>query len=264
MTIFRHLTFGIFLTLGVSASALAESYNLIVQPFQSSADAKRIYTPLAKYLSETTGHNIELKTSPNFLAYWQSMKTGEYDLMLDAAHLTDYRAQKMQYRVLAKILDVVSLSLVTPEDSLVFEPAELVGKQIASLASPSRGAVILQEFFPNPLRQPVIAEVSNAQDAIDKVLSGAVSAAIIPTPLVGNHPQLNIVMTTEQWPHVALSASTKVPEIVANKIQQAITTASKSPKGQKMLAAINISGFEVSDSKRYDGFSKSLTNVWGY
>lgn len=252
------------LCLGVATSTLADTYSFIVQPFLTTADTKKAYTPLVQYLSKITGHKIELKTSPNFLAYWQSMKTGEYDLMLDAAHLTDYRAQKMNYTILAKVLDVVSLTLVTGEDIFIFEPSELIGKRIASLSSPSRGAVVLDEFFPNPIRQPIIVEVTNAQDAVQRVLEGKASGAIIPSPLVGGFPQLNVVTTTEQWPHIALSASSKVPADVAKKIQDAMVNASKTPAGQKMLEDINLPGFELADSKRYAGFSKVLKGVWGY
>ena len=106
----RIMVLSISIVLLTPLTAIAETYSFIVQPFQSSVDTKRVYLPLAKYLSSMTGHKIELKTSPNFLAYWQSMKKGQYDLILDAAHLTDYRAEKMEYTVLAKVLDVVSLS----------------------------------------------------------------------------------------------------------------------------------------------------------
>jgi len=259
----RFFLAALFLT-GLTTSAFADTYTFVVQPFLPSAETKKAYTPMADYLSKQTGHDIKLVTSPNFLAYWQTMKKGGYDLVLDAAHLTDYRANKMNYRVLAKVLDVVSLSLVTGEDVFVFEPGELVGKRIASLASPSRGAVVLEEFFPNPIRQPVIVEVTNAQDAVKSVLEGKASGAIIPSPLVGGFPQLNVVTTTDQWPHIALSASSRVPADVAKKIQDAMINASKTPAGQKMLEDINLPGFELADAARYKGYEKTLKGVWGY
>lgn len=260
----RRIVLAVFLIAGVSTNTLADTYSFIVQPFLTSAETKKVYAPLAKYLSEATGHTIQLKTSPNFLAYWQTMKKGGYDLVLDAAHLTDYRAAKMNYKVLAKVLDVVSLSLVTGEDVFIFEPGELVGKRIASLASPSRGALVLDEFFPNPIRQPILVEVTNAQEAVQKVLDKKASGAIIPSPLVGGFPQLNLVKTTDQWPHIALSASSKVPAEVAKKIQDAMVNASKTPEGQKMLEEVNLPGFELADAKRYKGFSDLLKGVWGY
>lgn len=261
---FRRIVLAVFLLTGVSANALADTFLFVVQPFLPSAETKKAYAPMAKYLSDVTGHTIKLITSPNFLAYWQTMKTGEYDLLLDAAHLTDYRAQKMNYKVLAKVLDVVSLTLVTGEDIFIFEPSELVGKRIASLASPSRGAVVLDEFFPNPVRQPILIEVTNAGDAVQKVLDKKASGAIIPSPLVGGFPQLNVVKTTEQWPHIALSASSKMPADVVKKIQDAMVNASKTPEGQKMLEEINFPGFELADAKRYKGYSDVLKGVWGY
>lgn len=261
---FRHAWSVLVIGSILSGSAIADTYTLGIQPFLPSADTKKAYAPLASYLSKVTGHTIKLQTSPNFLAYWQSMKQGEYDLILDAAHLSDYRVKKMNYTILAKVLDVVSLTLVTSEDLLVLDPIELVGKRIASLSSPSRGAVVLEEFFPNPIRQPIIIEVTNAQEAVERVLQKKADGAIIPSPLVSGFPQLNVVSTTEQWPHMAFSVSSRVPADVAGKIRDSLINASKTPDGQKLLEKINFPGFEPANAEVYDGFEKALKGVWGY
>ncbi len=252
------------LLLGLSAASFAETYSFIVQPILPAKKTKTAYAPLIAYLSEKTGHTFELEAAPNFLSYWQEMKKGQYDVIMDAAHLTDYRTQKMGYRPIAKVLDVVSFTLVTGEDIFAFEPSELVGKRIASLASPSRGALTLDTFFDNPLRRPVLLEVTNAQEAIDKVLDKSAHGAIIPTPLVGANPQLNIVSTEEQWPHMAFSVSPNISEDTVAAIRSALLEASGSPEGQTMLEQLNLPGFEAADASLYQGYSDILKNFWGY
>ncbi len=252
------------LLLGLSSASAAGTYSFIIQPILPAKKTEVAYAPLIAYLNEKTGHTFELETASNFLSYWQEMKKGKYDVVVDAAHLTDYRAQKMGYRPTAKVLNVVSFTLVTGEDVFAFEPSELVGKRIASLASPSRGALTLDAFFDNPVRQPILLEVTNAQEAIDKVLNKSAHGAIIPTPLAGANPQLNIVTTEEQWPHMALSVSPDVPEDVATALQTALLEASNSPKGQTMLEQINLPGFEKADSNLYRGYSDILKSFWGY
>lgn len=259
LALFLVITFG----MGMS-TAQAEKFTLVVQPILPATKTAEAYKPLADYLSKNTGHQFDLVTSPNFLAYWQDIKKGQFDFVLDAAHLTDYRIKKLGYTPLAKVLDVVSFSLVTGPDVLVFEASELVGKPVASLASPSRGALIIEQLFTHPIRQPILVEVTNAQDAIKKVLDGSASGAVIPSPLVGANPGLNVVSTTEQWPHMALSASKKVPADVASKVAQAMTGAANSAEGQAMLSAINLPGFEKATPDLYNGYAEILKSAWGY
>ena len=244
-------------------SAPADTYTLAIQPLLPAKQTESHYAPLARYLTDKTGHTIALMAAPNFLSYWQEMRKGRYDLVMDAAHLTDFRAQNMNYRVLAKVLDVVSFTLVTGEDTLVFEPGELVGKRVASLAAPSRGALTLDSFFDNPMRRPIMVEVTDTRDAIDRVLDNQAQGAIIPTPLVGANPQLNVVFTQEQWPHMGFSASPQVPEEVAVAVQAALIGAIYSDEGQAVLQQINFPGFEKADAQTYAGYSDILKGFWG-
>ena len=92
--------------------AHAQTYSLVVQPILTPAQTSKAFAPLAAYLSQQTGITIRLQTALNFVTYWETMKKGEYDLVLDAAHFTDYRIKRQGYRVLARIPDTVSLTLV--------------------------------------------------------------------------------------------------------------------------------------------------------
>lgn len=259
---------GLLLACGLgllSPQSLAGEYNFIVQPILPPEQTQKAFQPLTDYLSQQTGHKIKLITAINFLSYWETMKKNtRYDLILDAAHLTDYRVERMGYNVLAKRADAVSYTLVTSENAAILDADELIGKSIASIGSPSLGMLRVEEMFPNPLRQPVIIEVNNSVDSIKKVIDGKATGAMVPTPLVGQYPELITVTTTEQVPHTAISASARVPKDVQNAIRNALVNASKSEDGQKMLAAINFPSFESASNKQYKGYGSLLEGVWGY
>jgi ABC-type phosphate/phosphonate transport system substrate-binding protein len=253
------------LSLLLCSHALAAEYHLVVQPIQSPEQTRASYQPLADYLSKATGQQIKLVTARNFVAYWETMKKGdEYDLILDAAHFTDYRIQRMKFKPLAKLKDVVSFALVTHEDNPVLEPMELIGKPIAVLPSPSMGAVRLAQLFPNPLRQPIIVKASDAQDAVDKIKQGKAVGAVIPSPMVGLFPFLYTVQTTKQVPHMALSASPRVPDQVQKDVRDAVLNANKTADGQAMLKALNFEAFEPATAKMYKGYAQLLQGVFGY
>ena len=104
------------LLLVVSGVSSAASYYLSVQPVLPRDQIQHNYQPLAKYLTETTGHTIVIMSYRNFLTYWARIqKATDMHFILDAAHLTDYRIQRKDYKVLVKLPDTVTFTVVTGE-----------------------------------------------------------------------------------------------------------------------------------------------------
>jgi phosphonate transport system substrate-binding protein len=251
-----------------TATAATDTLTLAVQPVLSEQNTQTAYRPLCQFISEVSGLGCEVRTVPNFLSYWQATYKGAYDLFFDAAHFTDYRAQKLAYDVLAKIPDGVSYTLIVREDNLAFDASELVGKSIATLGPPSIGAARLEALFPNPTRQPTIIEVASAEEGVKKVIDGEAAAAILPSPFIsqqmaGGAP-IAVVSVTPQIPHIALSASPEVDAAVRKRISDALLGASRSPRGQAMLEAIGFPGFDPADATIYAGQSDILRSTWGY
>lgn len=248
-----------------SSLALADGLNLFVQPIASAARTEQAFKPLADYLSKQIGMPVTVHTESSFLAYWERMRRVEgFDLVLDAAHFTDYRVKHYRYQVLAKVPDTVSFSLVTSQDFLVIDNQDLIGSSVATAASPSLGGVRMAELYPNPMRQPSLVSVDNFQLALDKLHSGAVRAALVPTPMVRNDNTVNTVLTTEPVPHMALSASPKVDTSTRQAIRQALLDAGKTEEGRNMLKALNYTQFEPASNRTYKGYEKMLSGVWGY
>ncbi len=261
---FLQSIFAVLLFVASGASSAA-NYYLCVQPVLPPDQIKHNYKPLAEYLSEKTGHNFSVKTYRNFLTYWSRMqKSTGMDFVLDAAHFTDYRVQRKGYKVLVKLPDTVSFTVVTGEDNFVFDMEELISKRIATMASPGMGAVRLNGMFPNPVRLPFYIEASDSVDAVKKVIDGSVDAAIIPSPLVGNYESLNSVLSTDPVPHMAMSVSPQVPDEVAQAVKQALLDANKTPEGKKMLEEMSFEYFEDANAHVYAGYAELLEGVFGY
>ena len=261
---FRLVILSILLSV-VSSGAIADTYFLSVQPVLPRDEIKRNYRPLARYLTEKTGHTIVIKAYRNFVTYWARMqKATDMHFILDAAHFTDYRVKRKDYRVLAKFPDTVSFTVVTGEENFVFEMDELISKRIATMPSPGMGAVRLNSMFPNPVRLPFYIEASDSVDAVKRVLDGYVEAAIIPSPLVGSYENLNTVISTEPVPHMGFSASPEVPDEVAAAVKQALIQAIDTLEGMKMLEQMRIEYFEDANDAVYAGYAELLDGVFGY
>ena len=252
---------------GVVAAA-NDSLVLLIQPILSAERTKQAFQPLAEYLGRSAEMRCVISTQPNFLAYWDTVRRREgYHLVLDAAHFTDYRIQKLGFHVLAKIPDSVSYTLIVPDSDPVIDPMELIGKSVATLGPPSIGAARLSSMFPNPARQPVIVEVQSAEEGIELVLKRRVAGAILPTPIVSRQMAgggISVVATTEPIPHIALSAAPTVPAAVRERIRAALLSAHRLPDGQRMLAAIGFERFDPATPEMYANHGSILREYWGY
>jgi hypothetical protein len=242
--------FGVTLFVGLSPAAPAgNGLVLAIQPILDEYQTRKAFQPLCDYLGQAVGQSCRVHTSPNFYAYWDTVRrVADFNLVLDAAHFTDYRVQKKGYEVLAKIPDTVSYSLVTNSDAMVFDPIELTGKRVATFGIPSIGAARLNALFPNPSRQPVTIEIADTETGMKMLRERRISAAILPTPMVSQlmarGEQLMVVLTTEPIPHIAVSAAPSLPAATRQRLRQLLTQAHQNSAGQQMLKQIGFERFD--------------------
>lgn len=242
-----------------SMFAHAAEYSLAVHPIQPPDQLEGAYGPLANYLSEKTGHTIKIKSFSGFKSYWYNMKRLKgFDMVIDAAHFVDHRIKKFGYRVLAKIPDTVSYTLVTNEDLFIFEVEELIGRRVATMDAPGVGGLRLMEMFIGADSEPMTIGSYDADDSIKHLREGRADAAVIPTPLVNKYENLNVVLTTKPIPHVGFSVSPDIPENLARVIKGALLEADATDKGRAALKAANLPLFIDANADVYDGYSALL------
>ena len=255
----------VVLALCVSPSLRAEPFNLVIRSELHGADSAMAFAPLAEYLSEASGHQLSLYLPDSALAHWQAMgKRNDYHLILDEGHFTDYRVRNLGYLVLAKVSGVSGFSIVTGPATVFVEPDELYGEPVASPAPPSLAALRLAELFPDAIRAPVLVEVGTYAEGIRRVIDGDVTAAVIPSAMVREHPQLNVVMSTQQGPGMALSASPAVPAEAREVIRRAFLASRDIDAGRRALTSARVDGFEPASAALYDGYETLLRGTWGY
>ena len=165
----------------MSVSAQAAALKFAIPPFLPKAELEKSFGPLVQKLSDMTGTPIELEVFPNYLAFWQATRTGSaFDIALDAAPTTDYRVERQQWHVIAKMSGTVTQSLVTGPDDPVLDPSELINKKIAVQPSPSVSALTLYQLFPNPVQQPRLVFVDSNRAAADAVKAGKAGSCAYP------------------------------------------------------------------------------------
>jgi len=272
LPLLRRSAAAVLLALCLAAGgAHAEVNELVlgVAPLLGEAETRAQFQPLCDYLGNAARLPCRITTRPNFLSYWEMMRRGkEYNLILDDAHFTDYRAQKMGYVVLAKIPNTVTYSLIVPRAAKLDDPARLVGRRIATLGIPSMGAAQLNGLFTQPSKQPIPVEVDNTADGFALLREGKVAAAILPTPLVREEivrgAPFRVLLSTAPLPHMGFSAAPDISPELRQALRHALLNAHKTDAGRAMLARIGLERFDPANATVYAGQGKILKEYWGY
>ena len=243
----------------------AEPLQMAIAPFLPEAELSEAYTPVADYLSRRLGQPVELKLFPNYLSFWEATRGGsEFDIALDAAPVTDFRVQRQDWQVVARFDGEVTQSLVTRDDDLVLSPRELVNKRVAVQPSPSVGALVLYQLFPNPVQQPTLVFEQTNRDVAAAVLEGKARAGVIPTPLVGGYTGLYPVVTTEPLPFLGFSVSPDMNERTRKALQQALLSFPETEEGQRILEEQSLTDIVPATNRYYAGNAELLVGTYGY
>lgn len=264
----RRFVIALAATCGAMAATTvpAATYTFAVEPSYRPERAAEVYKPLIDYLDKATGERFQLVTSRNYHFYWRDIRTTtKTSFAFDEAHLADYRIVHEQYVPLVHAAEPTSYSLVTADAELGRKGvAGLVGHSIITMPSPSLGYVLLLELYPNPVSQPDIRSNAGAwRDATDAVF-GDDDAAMIPTWLKSQYPNLVPVKTTRQFAGPCVTAAPDVPDAVKDKVRDALLKLDSDEKTATVLIELGLTKFVPATAKDYAGAEKLLKSYIGY
>ncbi|GJM09980.1 MAG: hypothetical protein DHS20C11_22560 [Lysobacteraceae bacterium] len=245
---------------------LAERFQLVMQPVHTPERAAEVYRPLVEYLNTSTSHDFELVTPRNFHHYWKDVRTGNYgDFAFDDAHFVDFRRQRYGYVPLVKSAEPTSFTLVAMPDTADQGLKMLVGRKVVTMPSPSLGSLLLGQWYSNPLQQPhLTSEAWSWRDAVEIVFSWDADAAMVPTWLAQQYPNLLPMRTTDDYPGAAITAAPTVPANVRQQVIDALLALDENSDAYEVLVELNISRFIAASESEYNGYESLLANSFGY
>jgi ABC-type phosphate/phosphonate transport system substrate-binding protein len=250
----------------VGSAATAAEYSFWVEPIYPPEKATEVYKPLIEYLGKATGEKFTLVAPKNYHFYWRDLRqTQKADFALDEAHLADYRIQRSKFVPLVHTAEKQSYTLVTNQDLGSEGIDGLVGRKIVCMGAPSLGYALLLGFYPNPIRQPDIqSSAASWRDAVEAVFAGEAQAAMIPTWLKDQYPNLTPIKTTREFAGAAISAAPTVPEAVRGKVTEALLKLDQDPALANLLLELGISKFVAATPADYAGAEAMLKDFYGY
>ena len=241
-------------------AAYAAKYTFRIEPAYAPERMQEIYKPLMTYLAKATGQQFVLDPVRNYHFYWRDVQNGvKTDFAFDEAHLTAFRIQNAKFEPLVRTSEATSYTLVSNVDIGNKGIGGLVGRNIVTMQAPSLGYALLVEFYPNPVSQPdIISTAVSWSDAVDRVFAGEANAAIIPTQLKDQYPNLKPVKTSRQFAGQCISASPDVPADIKGKVRDALLKLDTDADGAKLLFELGVTKFVPATAKDYDGAEQML------
>ena len=264
----KKIIFSIFLlatSFGVSQPSTAMELTLVGQPSFDEYRANLVYSPLVEYLNQVTEHTITLQTPRDFTRYWQDIRAGRTpELVLDDAHIMDYRIRQQGYVPLARVQEPLTFSLLT-SGNMADDPLEdFVGRIISTLPAPSLGYVVLSGWYNNPMVQPVVASTAQTwRDGVEIVFAMEADAAMAPSFIAERYPNLYPVDSSEEFPGLTLAASPEVPEEVQAEIREAMLNMASDESAQAVLTELYTEGFVEASAEDYEGYADLLSVLFG-
>ena len=262
----KRLLWGAVCALGLAGAPAWADYSFVVEPIYGPQKAAEVYKPLIDYLTKATGEKFTLVAPRNYHFYWRDLRANEkFDFALDEAHLADYRMARFQFVPLVRTAERQSYTLVTNVDLQGKGLDALVGRKIVCMGAPSLGYALLLGFYPNPIQQPDIeSSAASWRDAVEAVFAGEAEAAMVPTWLKDQYPNLTPVKTSVEFAGAAVSAAPTVPEAARAKVAEALLKLDQDPALSNLLLELGISKFVAAKPDDYKGAEAMLKGFYGY
>ncbi|MFW5815370.1 MAG: phosphate/phosphite/phosphonate ABC transporter substrate-binding protein [Wenzhouxiangella sp.] len=248
-----------------SSPVRAQNHVLQVHPTFPPQQAELVYQPLLDYLNATTGHQFELQTARDFHRYWVDIRRGQQpDLVLEDAHLIALRIERDGFRPLARASTPTTFSLLTTRPESDLDLADFVGLSVSSLPAPSLGHLVLADWYPNPMQQPLIqSSASSWLDAVEIVFAMEADAAIVPHNLVARYVNMTAVATSSEFPHMTIAASPDLADSVAEAVRSALIELHEDPDYFGALHELDIERFVPASADEYAGLERWLDRLYG-
>ena len=200
-------------------------YILGAPPRGSDSEQRKVYDPIARYLSQAIGRPVVFKPAGSWGVYQGMMTQGYYDLVIDGPQFTGWRIQHLHYTVLARVSGHLTMEVIVRKHSAVQKLSDLDGDTACASAPPWLGTLVLQSLF-GAARQPDIVEVNGLPRIYRALLTRQCEMAVLPMQFVQAQPDwashVRAVYQYTSMPNIAMSAGPRISAAEQEEIAQAV------------------------------------------
>jgi ABC-type phosphate/phosphonate transport system substrate-binding protein len=243
---------------------------LSAPPRDSIEEGRRIFGPIADYLSSVLNRRVVYHHPTTWGGYQADMQAGAYDLVFDGPHFNSWRIDHQKHNVLLRIPgEFVYTAVVRAEHAAINDLKQLAGHKICAHAPPNLGTLIMYNQFDNPSRQPVVMVEEGYEQIYQALLKGKCEAAMLPLghllKFEKDRPQTRIVFRSTTMPQQAFSAGPRLAPAEQARISDALRSPAAAMALIDFRKTYGIKGnFIPASNAEYAGLDKYLKDTWGY
>ena len=274
----RFLLLLLSLAAAANAALADEDLTLGVFPRRNSAETAKLFSPMAKYLSDRLGRRVTLVTAKNFDSFWEAVRDQRYDIV----HYNQYHyiRSAQAYQVVAHIEEfgksTIAGAIYVRKDSGITELAQLRGRTvmfgggedamisyIANRYLMERAGLRKEDF-----KSLFAVNPPNAILALSHRQSDAAGAG----DGVLDLPEVKAAMNTDELTTLAVSApllqlpvavKRDMPAKLRDAIQALLLGLGNSEAGRQTLKAANLTGMGRAEDKDYEPHRRMVAAVLG-
>jgi len=247
------------------------SANLVLSapPLGKPAAERKVYEPVAAYLSKILGETVTYRYPDNFGLYQAEMQLGKYDIVFDGPHFAEWRVVKENHEILAKAPGQLEFEVVVKNADTEYKTLEdLKGRTVCGLAPPNLATQLIFQKF--KVTEPHLILSSSFPAAYAQMLSGKCHAVILPDKmyenLAKNAPiKTRVIYTSKKYPTLTITASRKIGAAKLDKLKaELVSPEAKAamPLFVKQFTAGH--GLMKANPADYVGMEQLLKDSWGF
>lgn len=238
-------------------------------PTHSEEETRRLYTPLMRYLSETTGKEFILETARNFIEYSTHMRNGDYDMIFDGPHLVGWRMDNLDHTPIVRFPGTIRIVVVAKETTPINSMKELERGQarVCAFTSPNMLTMAFLSYFPNPVRQPRMLRVQGFKGLVECLRSGRGDVAVLRDKLWNKVDQTGLKLVAAPsvgYPERTFSVSSKLSTQLRKQIQEAMLSEEGINVSRPIRERFKKKTLIAAKPIEYQGLAELLTPVWGF
>lgn len=223
--------------------------------------------PLLDYLNRKIPElNLDFESSRDYQAFEQKIRAREPEILMPNPWQT-LEAIKVGYHVIAMWGDAEDFKglIIVRRDSGIKMPADLKGRVVSYPSPTALAAAIMPQYFLYKNGIDINRDIHNVyvgsqESSIMNVYLGkAAAGATWPPPwrlFQNEHPaeaaKLNVIWETPPLMNNSVMVRDDVPEVVRQKIRQALFDLNLTRQGRAILAGMETARFHAADDASYD------------
>lgn len=261
----RHAMLMLLLLVVPTANFAGEAYQLSMLPRYSSEEINRRISPLADYLAQKTGVQIEAVITSDFSQYEKRLKSGSIQMGYENPYIYTLVSDTHEALAMAekgKDRDKFRGIIIARQDSGLFGLEDLRGKTISIVGFTSAGGYLSQKLSLSEAGIDVEKECSISEAVDNKqenvllsVYTGEADAGFIRESALHQadnyipSAQIKVVAASAWLPNWAFSVDRALPDTLKRDIQAALL---ELKPGHPVIKALKIDRFRPAGDSDYD------------